>query len=158
MATLYRRRLVPDECILLDDDTVVLNEKNAIITTWKTFRPKPEFSHGISYYVIEKGYKISKFFKNDNTLAYIYCDIIDTTYDADTDTYTFVDLLADVIIQNDGRVRVVDLDELGDAVTDGTITAAQLSDALHKLNNLLEEIYDGRFEIYLKKIDGSMPH
>ncbi|MGN0317207.1 MAG: DUF402 domain-containing protein [Lachnospira sp.] len=153
MTTLFRRRLMPDECILLEDDNIVLNEKDAIITTWKTFRPKPEFSHGISYYVIDKGYKVSRFLKEDGTLAYIYCDIIDTTYDETTDTYTFIDLLADVIIENDGRMRVVDLDELGDAVADGTITAAQLSDALHKLNNLLTEIYDGRFNSYLQKID-----
>ena len=96
---------------------------------------------------------LSKFYKADNSLAYIYCDIIDTSYDKDSDTYIFTDLLADVIIENDGRVRVVDLDELGDALTDDIISCELMSDALHKLNNLLAAIYNGAFDNYLKILE-----
>lgn len=99
----------------LKNDTIVSISDGHIITRWKTLHPKEEFSYGISYYVVKHGWKISKFYKENGTLAYIYCDIIDTSYDKNTDTYIFTDLLADVIIENDGFVRVVDLDELADA-------------------------------------------
>lgn len=152
MSTLFRKRLIPAECICLKDDLIIHMEQDKIITRWETFRPKPEFSHGTSYYVLNQGWKISKFFKQDNTLAYIYCDIIDTSYDKDSDTYIFTDLLADVIIK-DGQVHVVDLDELADACSEGLISNEMLVSSLHKLNNLLTVIYDGSFEEYLKVLD-----
>ena len=114
MPELYRKRLIPSECIHLKNDTIVSISDGHIITRWKTLHPKEEFSYGISYYVVKHGWKISKFYKENGTLAYIYCDIIDTSYDKNTDTYIFTDLLADVIIENDGFVRVVDLDELAE--------------------------------------------
>lgn len=87
MTTLFRKRLIPDECVSLKDDIIIHQDDSHIITSWKTFHPKAEFSHGISYYLINDGFKVSKFYKEDNSLAYIYCDIIDTAYDAGTDTY-----------------------------------------------------------------------
>lgn len=148
MTTLFRKRLIPEECIHLKDDQIIHIEPDMIITKWKTFRPKPDFSHGISYYVLNKGWKISKFFKEDNSLAYIYCDIIDTSYDAAADTYVFTDLLADVIIER-SQVRVLDLDELGDACSGGIISNDMLVASLHKLNSLLSIIYNGEIKQYL---------
>ena len=130
MTTLFRKRLIPDECVSLKDDIIIHQDDSHIITSWKTFHPKAEFSHGISYYLINDGFKVSKFYKEDNSLAYIYCDIIDTAYDAGTDTYVFTDLLADVIIENSGFVRVVDLDELADAASAKLISDALLVNAL----------------------------
>ena len=133
MITLFRKRLIPSECVNLKDDTIVHIDKEKIITSWQTFRPKAEFSHGISYYVLNEGYKISKFYR----------------YDKDTDTYVFTDLLADVIIENSGFVRVVDLDELADACSQGLISNDMLVNSLHKLNNLLSTIYNGTFRNYI---------
>lgn len=152
MSTLFRKRLIPAECISLKDDHIIHMESDMIITKWKTFRPKPDFSHGISYYVLDKGWKINKFFKEDGSLAYIYCDIIDTSYNEVNDTYIFTDLLADVIIIGD-QVKVVDLDELGDACSEGLISNEMLVASLHKLNNLLTIIYDGEFQNYLNVLD-----
>ena len=59
MATLFRKRLIPSECVNLKDDTIIHIDEDTIITSWKTFRPKAEFSHGVSYYVLKEGYKIS---------------------------------------------------------------------------------------------------
>lgn len=153
MPTLYRKRLIPDECVNLKDDNIIFSDDDTIVTSWNTFRPKAGFTHGTSYYVMKEGFKISKFYKADNSLAYIYCDIIDTSYDKGSDTYIFTDLLADVIIENDGRVRVVDLDELGDALTEDIISRELMSDALHKLNNLLAAIYNGSFKEYVKTLE-----
>lgn len=153
MTTLFRKRLIPDECVSLKDDIIIHQDNSHIITSWKTFHPKAEFSHGISYYLINDGFKISKFYKEDNSLAYIYCDIIDTAYDAGTDTYVFTDLLADVIIENSGFVRVVDLDELADASSAKLISDTMLVNALHKLDKLLKTIYDGTFNEYINTIN-----
>ena len=153
MTTLFRKRLIPSECVNLKDDTIIHIDDEKIITSWKTFRPKPEFSHGISYYVLKEGFKVSKFYKQDNSLAYIYCDIIDTSYDKASDTYVFTDLLADVIIENSGFVRVVDLDELADACSGGLISNDMLVSSLHKLNNLLSTIYGGTFSQYIDVLE-----
>ena len=136
MPTLYRKRLIPDECVNLKDDNIIFLDSDTIVTSWNTFRPKAEFTHGTSYYVINEGFKISKFYKADNSLAYI-----------------FTDLLADVIIENNGRVRVVDLDELGDALTENIISCELMSDALHKLNKLLTAIYNGTFNEYIRILE-----
>lgn len=152
MSALYRKRLIPSECIHLKDDLIVSMSENRIITRWQTLHPKNEFSHGISYYVINKGWKISKFYKENGELVYIYCDIIDTNYDKNTDTYIFTDLLADVIIENNGFVRVVDLDELADACSSSIISNDMLVTSLHRLNELLSMIYSGEFKAYLQEL------
>jgi predicted RNA-binding protein associated with RNAse of E/G family len=153
MSVLYRKRLIPAECIELKDDVIVDRGTDYIITRWNTLHPKEEFSHGISCYFIEEGWKISKFFKESGELAYIYCDIIDTSIDLSTDSYTFTDLLADVIIENNGFVRVVDLDELGEACSTHIISDELLVTALYRLNKLLSVIYDGSFKDYLKVLE-----
>ena len=58
-----------------------------------------------------------------------------------------------VIIENNGRVRVVDLDELGDALTENIISCELMSDALHKLNKLLTAIYNGTFNEYIRILE-----
>ena len=63
MPTLYRKRLIPDECVNLKDDNIIFLDSDTIVTSWNTFRPKAEFTHGTSYYVINEGFKISKFYK-----------------------------------------------------------------------------------------------
>ena len=149
MATLFRKRLIPDECINLKDDIIIHRDDKKIITSWKTIHPKKEFSHGCSYYCLDKGWKISTFYKEDNSLAYVYCDIIDTDYNVREDRYVFTDLLADVIIDNTGFVRVVDLDELADACNKNIISKDMLEAALYRLNELLTAIYSDTFGQYL---------
>jgi hypothetical protein len=153
MAVLYRKRLIPSECIELKDDVIADCCEDYIITRWNTLHPKEEFSHGISFYFIKEGWKISKFFKENGELVYVYCDIIDTSADSRTDTYTFTDLLADVIIENDGFVRVVDLDELGEACSTHIISEELLVTALGRLDKLLNVIYDGTFKNYLAVLE-----
>ena len=65
----------------------------------------------------------------------------------------FTDLLADVIIDNNGLVRVVDLDELADAHKEHVISDQLLDTALRRLDSLLNVIYSGEFIEYIKKLD-----
>lgn len=143
---LYRKRIVPEECVLLKGDTILYRDLEIIVTKWNAIKPKKDLHHGFSCYFLKDGFKISKFYYEDGRLLYWYCDIISYTYDEETDTYVFTDLLADVIIYPDGRIRVVDLDELADALESGAITNAQAEDALRKLNKLLTLLYHDEFD------------
>lgn len=151
--TLYRKRLIPEECILLKDDIILSADQNRIITSWQALHPKKDLHHGYSMYLLQEGIKVSKFMKQDGSLIFWYCDIVTYEYDAPTNTLTSVDLLADVIVYPDGFVKVVDLDELVQALQEGKITNEQLSDSLLKLNRLLSLIYAGRFHTLTEQIE-----
>lgn len=150
---IYRKRLIPDECILLDQDTLLYRDAEVLITKWNTIRPKKTLHHGYSCYFLERGFKVSKFYDHSGELISWYCDIIDYTYEKSTDTYIFTDLLVDVIVYPDGFVRVVDLDELADAVRDALLTPAQLQLALRRTDKLLSLIYKNAFHKLQKYIE-----
>ena len=95
---------------------------------------------------LERGFKVSKFYDHENNLISWYYDIIDHTYDRETNTYVVTDLLVDVIVYPDGFVRVVDLDELADAARDSLISAEQMQLALRRTDKLRSLIYKGAFE------------
>ena len=150
---IFRKRLIPEECILLKDDVLLYRDAKLLITSWNTLKPKKDLDHGISCYFLNQGYKISKFYNHEGTLISWYCDIISHTFDKATNTYVFTDLLADVILYPDGFVRVVDLDELADALRDGLITSEQMQMALRRLDKLLSLIYKGGFPRLQKYIE-----
>lgn len=92
---------------------------------------------------MDKGWKVSKFLNKNDELVYYYCDIIDTTYNQEENFYVFTDLLADVIIYEDGFVKVVDLGEIAEALEEKIITDREAKLALSRLDALLEVIYNG---------------
>lgn len=143
---LYRKRLIPDECILLKDDIIVKADDEVIITKWNTLNPKTAFNHGSSCYFLKEGIKVSKFYRADNTLLYWYCDIVDYNYDSAQNILTVTDLLADVVIYPDGRVKVMDLDELADALEHHLISAELMSACLRRLHYLLSLIDRDKFD------------
>lgn len=142
---LYRKRIIPDECILLKDDRVLVKDNDKIITVWNTIKPRKDLHHGYSCYYLNKGFKVSKFYREDGSLLYWYCDIVSYEHQPETDTYIVTDLLVDVIVYPDGFVKVVDIDELVTALNEKLITEETLKTALLHLNNLLEIIYMGGF-------------
>lgn len=142
---LYRRRLIPDECIPLENDHIISHDEECLITTWNTLKPKITLHHGCSCYFLKEGLKISKFYREDGTLMFWYCDIVECTEHEEENALVFTDLLADVIIYPDGRIHVVDLDELAEAFEKGLITASQMAAGLRQLNRLLDCLYKGEF-------------
>lgn len=142
---LYRRRIIPDECILLKDDVILECNEDRIVTSWNAIRPKKDLHHGYSCYFLKEGYKVSKFFYEDGRLLYWYCDIVDFDYHPAENKLIVTDLLADVIIYPDGFVKVVDLDELVTALESRSISLDTLKASLNKLDKLLQLIYAGRF-------------
>ncbi len=143
---LYRRRIIPDECVLLKDDLILACDEERIITSWNALHPKKDLHHGMSCYFLKEGFKVSRFCRQDNSLLYWYCDIVDFNYHEKDNTLIVTDLLADVIVYPDGFVKVVDLDELVTALESRSISLDTLKTALMRLDRLLQIIYSGQFE------------
>ena len=142
---LYRKRIIPEECIPLKDDEILFCDGHRIVTKWVTLHPKEAFDHGTSCYFLDEGFKVSKFYKPDGSLIYWYCDIISYDYREADNSYVFTDLLADVLVYPDGRVEVVDVGEIADAIEEGRITQQEMIPALRSLDKLLNLIYSGKF-------------
>lgn len=153
ISKLYRQRLIPAECMLLKDDIIVFQDDEVIITKWNTINPKTEFSHGCSCHFLNEGLKVSKMYRADGTLLHWYCDIVDYSYDQEEKALTVIDLLADVIISPEGRMKVVDLDELAEAMERGLITKEQMTTCLRNLNHLLTIIYRDKFDRLQSRLD-----
>ena len=158
---LYRGRLIPEECVLLDKDEILYMDPELIITRWSTIRPKKNLAHGYSCYFLERGFKISKFYNHQDELISWYCDIIKHEHQPDTNTYIFTDLLIDIIVYPNGAVRVVDLDELADAREAGLLSEEDMRLSLRRADKLLGLIYKGAFpklqEILERCENGEMP-
>lgn len=154
---LYRRRLIPDECILLKDDVILECNEKYIVTSWNALHPKKDLHHGYSCYFLKEGFKVSKFYHKDGSLLYWYCDIVNYDYISSDNSLMVTDLLADVIIYPDGFVKVVDLDELVTALESRALTLDTLKTCLQKLNKLLNIIYAGEFHTLTSYIEKYEP-
>ena len=143
---LYRKRYIPLEVKSLNDDEILFADDEIIVTKWNTFKPKKDFSNGISCTFINDGYKISKFMNENGELVYYYCDIIKSEYQKDENIWIFTDLLADVKIYPNGATEVVDLWELSQAYRKNLISAEIVMEALEKLDKLLNLVYSGKWK------------
>lgn len=143
---LYRKRYIPLEIKSLNDDEILLITDDVIVTKWNTFKPKKEFSKGISYTFMNEGYKISKFMKDNGEVVYYYCDIINSEYQKEDNTWIFTDLLVDVKIYPSGFVEVVDVGEVAEALDEKLINEDTVKELLVKLDKLLELVYSGKWK------------
>lgn len=150
---LYRKRIIPDECIALKNDEILYFDDEIIVTKWNALKPKIDLHHGYSCYFLNKGIKVSKFMQEDDSLMYWYCDIVEHTYNEEENSFTFTDLLADVIIYPDGKVKVVDLDEIAVALERKMLSERELVITLRTLDSLLNMIYSGDFDFLKSKIE-----
>ncbi len=142
---LYRRRFIPDELIHLKDDIILVLEPNLIITKWKTLRPRKDISRGLSAFYLDRGFKVSKLYDDQDQVVYWYCDIIQAKTDPEKNTVIIEDLLIDLILYEDGSMRIVDLNELAEAMEHKMISQEEANYALRTVDSLLQIIYDGRF-------------
>jgi len=149
---LYRRRIIPEECVLLKDDIILSCDEEHIVTSWHALHPKKDIHHGSSCYFLKEGFKVSKFCRENGSLLYWYCDIVDYDFHPYDNHLIVTDLLADVIIYPDGFVKVVDLDELVTALDARSIDINTLKSSLVRLDKLLKIIYSGKFDSLQKYI------
>ncbi len=154
---LYRKRHIPQECILLNGDKILYLDDTRLITRWDTINPRTDFASGISVYDFAQHRKITKLLRADGSLLYWYCDIMKMHISHDSQkhvsSYTMEDLLIDVILYPDGSTRVLDLNEAADAFDAGLITAADLTLALRSADELLNLIRTGGFATYQELLD-----
>lgn len=150
---LFRKRFIPYEIVHLKDDKVLYLKDDIIVTKWNSLKPRNDISRGLSCYFIDKGIKVSKMYNSKDELVYWYCDIIDTENHIDENAYIFNDLLIDIIVYENGTVKVVDLAEVADALDDNLIDIEMAKKALRYSQNLLELIYSGKFDELKKYIE-----
>jgi hypothetical protein len=150
---IYRRKMIPDEYTLLKDDIIVFQDDTILVTKWDTIRHKTAFSHGSSCYFLNEGFKVSKFYREDNSLLAWYCDIAEYKLDFEENSLTMTDLLADVVVYPDGGIKIMDLDELADAMEQNLITSHQMTACLRSLNRLLSIIYQNQFGTLQEKLN-----
>ncbi len=149
---LFRRRFIPNEKIFLKDDIVVEFNDDIIVTKWKVLKKRNDFSNGVSCVFLKDNIKVSKFMDENGKILYWYCDIIDWEYDSAENSYVFNDLLVDIIVYDDGFVKVVDLGEISAALEEGLIDINLAKKALNVADNLLSDIYNGKFDYYKRYI------
>ncbi|WP_026506920.1 DUF402 domain-containing protein [Butyrivibrio sp. MC2013] len=150
---LYRKRLIPSECIALKDDRILCCNDDHIITSWKAFSSKSYLSKGYSCYYLHEGIKLSKFLKEDGSFSRWYFDIVSYEWSASKDSLTVVDLLADVIIFPDNSMRVMDLDELAKAIEDDLISKKQTIHCLVCLDSLLRMLRKKGINVLARPIE-----
>jgi predicted RNA-binding protein associated with RNAse of E/G family len=147
---LFRRRFIPDETVELKNDQILFASSEHIITKWKTLKPRPDFSNGLSAYFINHGWKISKFFDDQQNCVYTYCDIIEVQEKPLENIILINDLLVDIIVYSNGFVKVVDISEIASALDKRLISLEMAKNALRITDNLLQIIYRGGFAEFTK--------
>ena len=149
---LFRKRHIPEECVPLKNDTVLFWDDSRMVTAWNVLKPRSDFASGISLFDFEKHWKITRVAKADGSLYHWYCDImrvhISEDKEKNTATCLMEDLLIDIVIEPDGSVHVLDLDEAAEAFERGLITGADLTLALNAADALLRIIRSGEFAEY----------
>lgn len=149
---LFRKRLIPEECVPLKDDVILYMDDEIIVTQWVTLKPRKDFHHGYSCYFLKEGYKVSRFLAEDDTLVYWYCDIVTYLWDKAQNTLTVVDLLADVVVKPDGKMNVLDIDELCEAKEKLLINDQQFFTSVKQLGALIKLIQEDKFDSLTNKL------
>lgn len=149
---LFRRRYIPDELVELKDDIILHRDREIIVTKWDSLKPRDDISGGCSAYFLDRGWKVSRILQHDGSMRYWYCDIIEPEFDEASNTYTFKDMLIDVLIYPDSHVEVVDMDEFADALEQKTISVESAANALRATDSFLRKIYGGHFDTLTKHI------
>jgi predicted RNA-binding protein associated with RNAse of E/G family len=142
---ILRRRYIPYEVVDISSDELMFRSESLLVTKWTSIKPRPDFHGGISFTFLDRGYKLGRFYDEKNRFLYWYCDIVEVQYDHGADTYTINDLLVDIKILPDGEVRLLDADELAQAIEKGLISNEQVCQALKTLDSLLKLIYNRNF-------------
>ena len=154
---LYRKRHIPEECVLLKNDRILHLDNTSLVTAWNVLKPRSDFASGISLFDFDKHWKITRVAKADGSLYHWYCDImkmhISENAETNTMTYLMEDLLIDIVIEADGSVHVLDLDEAADAFERGLISSSDLTLALNAADTLLRIIRNGEFAEYQKIVE-----
>lgn len=144
---LYRKRFIPFECVQLKDDEILESNDEILLTRWNALHTRcDELAKGYSCCYLNRGIRVSKFLREDGSLILWYFDIVTYEKNPEENSLTIIDLLADVVVTVDGKVKVLDLDELSEAFETKLIDEDLLKKSLLSLSKLLKEIYSEGIE------------
>lgn len=122
--SIIRRRIIPKEDVLLRGDELLLEmrgERNILVTRWLPIKPRNDIGWGFSVYMLDEHYKASAMYDVYGNFYQWYCDIIKYDYSNENKCYTVVDLLVDVVKTSDGKIKIIDEEELIEAQKQGMI-------------------------------------
>lgn len=142
---MFRKRFIPYEIVDISSDHMLFRDDKLLVTRWKAIKPRSDIFGGISFTFLKEGIKLARFYNEQGEFLYWYCDIIEVLYDEVKDEFIFQDLLVDVKVMPDGMIKVLDADELAEALEKGLITAGQACKALRTLDSVLKLVYEGKF-------------
>ncbi|NMA66475.1 MAG: DUF402 domain-containing protein [Clostridiaceae bacterium] len=151
MPKIFRIRYIPSETVELSSDILLYRDNQFLITEWVPIKPRNDISNGISCVFLDNGWKISAMMDSKRKIIYWYCDVIDIEYNKTNDTYFLYDLLIDIKI-TDGRVEILDLDELAKAYEEKLISKEQVLMSLKRTDNLLRLAYKVNLPVYVNEI------
>lgn len=140
---LLRKRYLPEEEVDISGDEILYRSKDLLVTAWVPIKTRTDISRGISYWFLDKGWKVSKIYNADGSFKYYYCDIC--RYEVYDDLYKMVDLLVDVIIDNEGHYKVVDFEELSDMLEAKKLPPKEFMLAIKTFTELITKINNGEF-------------
>ena len=95
----------------------------------------------------EKYFWLSAAFNAEGELIELYFDITGGNRFDDPDDPEFTDMYLDVVLTPAGDIRVLDRDELDDALHEGIISDSDYSDAIRHCNELCGYLEERWFEI-----------
>ncbi len=151
---IFRKRYFPEELIELKKDRQLFVGEHMLITSWKTLKPRKDLASGVSLYLPEEGWKISRMYGVDGSFLEWYCDLIEAEPHPDGGT-VFVDLLIDVVRYPNGTVQVLDLGEAGEMMEQGVVPANRIAVALRNTEPLLNLIQGPEFAKVAKVIENA---
>lgn len=100
------------------------------------------------YYLPQKNWLIVDNFdlENPNSEWKWYIHIGSTAFDKQLNCWVFTDWFSDIIVKDDNKTHsVLDLDELGKALSLGLIDSSQISEILSSTQELIDTIRHGNF-------------
>jgi predicted RNA-binding protein associated with RNAse of E/G family len=126
-----RSRVTPSRPLAIDSVEVLADGYEV---EWFLFKGRP--------------WDVGRVYRPDGTFTGFYADILEPVRwegDDPTSLEPLVDLFLDLWVGADGRIAVLDEDELAEALTTGSLTRAQASDARSVLAELEADARAGRF-------------
>jgi galactokinase/mevalonate kinase-like predicted kinase len=91
----------------------------------------------LTFYMVDKGYTLSKVFNKEGEFMYYYCDIMKMKQVGKW-RYVMVDLLLDLIVYADGSYDVLDIDEFANAIDKGELKRNRQVYALRILHEMIQ--------------------
>lgn len=90
----------------------------------------------LTYYLVDRGYTISKVFNKQGEWLYYYCDIMEMKHVGQM-RYVMVDFILDLIVHANGSYEVLDIDEFADAIEKGEIVRTKQVYTLRRLHEMI---------------------